>query len=74
MSQATFDEFRRSYGDRGSSFGDFLQFRVSGIGIQSRLGAEVFWGVEIGLGSLAAAWVVFRHFGRARADGMTPRG
>jgi hypothetical protein len=63
-SQATLDEFRRSYGTAGLSFGDYLQFRVSGIGIQSKLWAALFWGVEITLGGLAASWVFFRRIGR----------
>ncbi len=59
-SRATFDEFRRNYSQPGASFGEYLQFRVSGIGIQSKRTAALFWGVEIVLGALAAGWVFFR--------------
>jgi hypothetical protein len=59
-SRATFDEFRQSYSRPGASFGEYLQFRVSGIGIQSKRIAALFWGVEIVLGALAAGWVFVR--------------
>jgi hypothetical protein len=65
-SRATFDEFRRSYSSRGASFGEYLQFRVSGIGIQSKGIGALFWGVEIVLGALAASWVFLRRTRPAR--------
>lgn len=65
-SRATLDEFRRSYSTDGASFGEYLQFRVSGIGIQSKRIGALFWGVEIGLGALAASWIFFRRTRPAR--------
>jgi hypothetical protein len=59
-SQATLDEFRLSYGGPGTSFGDYLQFRVSNIGIQSKRAAALFWGSELVLGGLAASWCFLR--------------
>ena len=63
-SRATFDEFRRNYSRPGPSFGDYLQFRVSGIGIQSNWTAALFWGAEVVLGGLAASWIYSRSLGR----------
>jgi hypothetical protein len=65
-SRATFDEFRRSYSKPGASFDEYLQFRVSGIGIQSKRRAALFWGVEIVSGALAASWVFLRRTRPAR--------
>jgi len=65
-SRATFDEFRRSYSKPGASFGEYLQFRVSGIGIQSKRIGALFWGAEIVLGAVAASWVFFRRTQPAR--------
>jgi len=62
-SRATFDEFRRSFRRPGPSFGDYLQFRVSGIGIQSNWTAALFWGAEVVLGAVAASWIYSRSLG-----------
>jgi hypothetical protein len=62
-SQAALDEFRRSRGGADASFGGYLQFRVSNIGIQSRHLAWLFWSAELLLGGLAAGWV-FRRAAR----------
>jgi hypothetical protein len=63
-SRATFDEFRRNFSRPGPSFGDYLQFRVSGIGIQSTWTAALFWGAEVVLGGVAASWIYSRSLGR----------
>jgi hypothetical protein len=60
-SRGTFEEFRRVYAESGASFGDYLQFRVSGIGIQSKGAAALFWVVEIALGGLAGGWIFLRR-------------
>jgi hypothetical protein len=70
-SRATFEEFRRSFSASGSSFVEYLQFRVSGIGIRSRWVVALFWGVEILLGGLAAGWVFFLRTGRVSAGSET---
>jgi hypothetical protein len=59
--RATLDEFRSSHSHSGASFSEYLRFRVSGIGVQSKRLAASFWGVEIVLGALAAGWVFFRR-------------
>ncbi len=55
-SRATFDEFRRSYAGTSDSFAAYLQFRVSGVGIQSQKLAVTFWVIEVLLGGLTAGW------------------
>jgi hypothetical protein len=54
------DDARRTIGARGTSFADYLQFRVSALGIKSRPVAAAIWILEIGLGSAAGTWI----FGR----------
>jgi hypothetical protein len=63
--QETLDELRRSYGGPGNSFGDYLQYRVSSIGIHSKWAAAPFWGIELILGGFAAGWVFYRNSGGA---------
>jgi len=58
------DDTRRTIGVRGTSFADYLQFRVSDLGIQSRHMAQAIWILEIVLGSLAGTWI-FRKLTRA---------
>jgi hypothetical protein len=65
MSQEALEELRRSYGGPGHSFGDYLQYRVSSIGIHSKQAAAGFWGIELILGGLAAGWVFCRNSGGA---------
>ena len=62
-SRASLDEFRRNYRRASDSFGDYLQFRVSSLGIQSKGGAAFFWAAEVALGGLAAGWVFWRRSG-----------
>jgi hypothetical protein len=62
-SQASLDEFRRTHVRAGDSFGDYLEFRVSNLGIRSKWGAELFWAAEVVLGGLAAGWIFFRRSG-----------
>jgi hypothetical protein len=57
-------ETRKTIGANGTSFTDYLQFRVSELGVQSRRLAESIWIVEIVLGSLAGTWI-FRRLARA---------
>ncbi len=56
-SRASLDEFRRNYNRAGDSFGDYLEFRVSNLGIRSKWGASLFWVAEVALGGLAAGWI-----------------
>jgi hypothetical protein len=63
MSQETLEEMRRTFGGPGTSFGDYLQYRVSSIGIHSKQAADGFWGIELILGGLAAGWVFYRNSG-----------
>lgn len=58
------EDVRRTIGAPGTSFADYLRFRVSDLGIQSRRLAETIWVFEIGLGSLAGTWI-FRRFAPA---------
>lgn len=67
-SQATLEEFRESYRNRGESFVEYLQFRVSGIGIHQPWAATLFWGIELVLGGLAAGWVFYRLLRRPAAE------
>jgi hypothetical protein len=62
-SRAALDEFRRTHVRAGDSFGDYLEFRVSNLGIRSKWGAELFWAAEVVLGGLAAGWIFFRRSG-----------
>jgi hypothetical protein len=73
-SQATLEEFRQSYRGRSESFGDYLQFRVSGIGIYKQWAAALFWGIELLLGGQAAVWVFYRLLSRPAPVGETSRG
>jgi hypothetical protein len=73
-SQAAFEEFRRSYSGPGTSFGDYLQFRVSGIGIHSKRAAALFWGIELVLGGLAAGWAHYRRVERPSSAGEASGG
>jgi hypothetical protein len=65
-SRAALDEFRRSYSGPSTSFGDYLQYRVSSVGIHSKPAAAWFWAIELMLGGLAAGWVFGRRGGAAR--------
>jgi hypothetical protein len=69
-SRATFEDFRHSYGGPPGSFVDYLQFRLSSIGIQSKPVAISLWGVELLLGGVAASWVFARQT-RSAADDRT---
>jgi len=51
------DDARRTIGAQGTSFADYLQFRVSALGIQSRPLAAAIWILEVGLGGLAGMWI-----------------
>jgi hypothetical protein len=70
-SKSTLDEFRRSREGPGSSFAEYLRFRVSDIGIRSKWAAVLFWAVEIGLGSLAAGWLFRRRMPTAAGESPT---
>jgi hypothetical protein len=62
-SRASLDEFRRTHVRAGDSFGGYLQFRVSNLGIRSKWGAALFWAGEVVLGALAAGWIFSRRSG-----------
>ncbi len=67
-SRASLDEFRRTHVRAGDSFGDYLEFRVSNLGIRSKWGAELFWAAEMVLGGLAAGWIFSRRSGARSPD------
>jgi hypothetical protein len=71
-SQAALAELRRAYSSPGDSFGDYLQFRVSGIGVRSKRVAAWFWAIELLLGGQAAVWA-FCRWSRAPALPARPR-
>jgi hypothetical protein len=69
------DDVRQTIGAHGTSFADYLQFRVSEIGVHSHRLAWAIWIVEIGLGSLAGTWI-FRRLApapRLEASGPTAK-
>jgi hypothetical protein len=72
-SRASLDEFRRTHVRAGDSFGDYLEFRVSNLGIRSKGGPALFWAAEVVLGGLAAGWIFFRRSG-ARSTGPPASG
>jgi hypothetical protein len=53
-------DVRKTLGVQDVSFADYLQFRVSDIGVHSHRLAEAIWILEIGLGSLAGTWIFRR--------------
>jgi len=57
-------EMRKTIGTNGTSFADYLRFRLSELGIQSKRLAESIWIVEIVMGSFAGTWI-FRRLARA---------
>jgi hypothetical protein len=57
-------DVRKTIGVHDTSFADYLQFRVSEIGVHSHRLAEAIWILEIGLGSLAGTWI-FRRLATA---------
>jgi hypothetical protein len=57
-------DVRKTLGIHDTSFADYLQFRVSEIGVHSHRLAEAIWILEIGLGSLAGTWI-FRRLATA---------
>ncbi len=59
-SRETVESMRRLLEGPGGTFADYLQFRVSEIGIKSRRVAAAIWTVEMVLGGLAAAWIFRR--------------
>jgi hypothetical protein len=65
-SKQVIDDTRQTIGAQGTSIADYLQFRVSALGIQSRPLAAAIWFLEIGLGSLAGMWI----FGRLTSHRM----
>jgi hypothetical protein len=67
-SKQTDADLRKTIGVRGTSFADYLQFRVSDLGIESRRGALVIWIVEVALGSLAGSWIFRRLAPAERLD------
>lgn len=71
-SRAALDEFRRNYSGPGASFGDYLQYRVSSVGIHSKRAAGWFWGIELMLGGLAAGWLFGRRGGGPALPGTRP--
>jgi hypothetical protein len=60
QSKQTADEALHTIGAQGRSFADYLQFRVSGLGIKSRRLAAAIWILEIFLGSLAGMGIFIR--------------
>ncbi len=71
-SKQVVNDVRRTIGARGTSFADYLQFRVSELGIQSRPIAQAIWILEIGLGSLAGTWNFRRLAPAARLEASGP--
>ena len=71
-SKQVVNDVRRTIGARGTSFADYLQFRVSELGIQSRPLAQAIWILEIGLGSLAGTWIFRRLAPAARLEASGP--
>jgi len=71
-SKQTVADVRKTIGVRGTSFADYLQFRVSEVGIQSRRAAQAIWIVEILLGSLAGTWIFRRLAPSAQLEPSGP--
>ncbi|HEX4070668.1 MAG TPA: hypothetical protein VHX68_05845 [Planctomycetaceae bacterium] len=65
-------DVRKTLGVRGTSFADYLQFRVSEIGVHSHRLAEAIWILEIGLGSLAGTWIFRRLAPAPRLEAPGP--
>jgi hypothetical protein len=63
---------RKTIGVNGTSFTDYLQFRVSELGIRSRRLAIAIWVLEIVLGSLAGTWIFRRLAAAERLDASEP--
>jgi len=59
-SKQVVDDVRHTIGVHGTSFADYLQFRVSDLGIPSRRLALGIWILEVVLGSLAGTWIFRR--------------
>ncbi len=70
-SRSAFDEFRSTHTDPTDSFGTYLAFRVSNLGIRSKGAAAWFWAVEVALGGAAAVWLFSRQVKRPRS-GVRP--
>ena len=49
---------RKTIGTNGTSFANYLQFRVSELKLQSQRVAAAFWISEIVLGSVAGTWIL----------------
>jgi hypothetical protein len=73
-SQSTLEEFRRSREGPGTSFADYLQFRVSSLGLRSKWAGELFWVVELVLGGIAAGWIFRRRTVAPAAPSQTSPG
>jgi hypothetical protein len=65
-------DVRKTIGTNGTTFVDFLQYRVSQIGIQSRRVATVFWVVELVLGGAAGTWIFRRLTLSLRLEASDP--
>lgn len=63
---------RKTIGVHGTSFADYLQFRLSEAGVRSRRLATFIWLLEIGLGSLAGTWIFRRFMPAARLEAPAP--
>jgi hypothetical protein len=59
-SEKSVADVRKTIGASGATFAEYLQYRVSQIGIQSRRLATVFWVVEVVLGGAAGTWIFRR--------------
>jgi hypothetical protein len=71
-SEKTVADVRKTIGANGTAFADYLQYRVSQIGIQSRRAAAVFWVVELVLGGAAGTWIFRRLVKAARLEASDP--
>jgi hypothetical protein len=71
-SDKTVADVRKTIGANGTSFADYLQFRVSELKIQSRRWATVLWILEVMLGSLAGTWIFRRLAPAARLEAPDP--
>jgi hypothetical protein len=66
-------DVRKTIGTHGTSFTDYLRYRLSELGVQSGRAAWAIWILEIALGSLAGTWIFRRFAGAPRLDAsVTP--
>jgi hypothetical protein len=63
---------RATIGTNGTSFANYLQFRVSELTIHSRRVATAFWISEIVLGSVAGTWIFRRLAPAAELEASDP--